>query len=218
MRSLTLSLALIASLGTLAHATPGANTLSGDYVEARTASVFAGACHYNGELVTAGREAEMAWSIRSGSWNGVSLKGLAVMAAISSDKNLKDNKAKRRSVIYLDEKASKEQEMALLSALKSHYKASLGEIVGVKRVSLVFKREKDSFLVESKGLTKMVVKAMPNGECCKMPNQVWYEPLVAVKNRKVGYTETSGIKEKSLNLDWSKEGENSAIYGTFSLE
>ena len=35
--------------------------IAGDYVEARTASVFAGACHYNGELVTTGRDAIMAW-------------------------------------------------------------------------------------------------------------------------------------------------------------
>lgn len=218
MRSSTLSLVLLASLGTMAHANPSANILSGDYVEARTASVFAGACHYNGELVTAGREAEMAWNIRSGSWDGVSLKGISVMAAIRSEKNLKEEKAERRSVIYLDDKTTKEQEVALLSALKSRYKASLGEIVGVKRVPIVFKREKDNFFVESQGITKMVVKAMPNGECCKMPNQVWYEPLVTLKNRKVGYTETSGIREKSLKVNWSKEGENSAIYGTFSLE
>ena len=33
---------------------------AGTYVEARTASVFAGACHYNSELVTAGREALLA--------------------------------------------------------------------------------------------------------------------------------------------------------------
>lgn len=49
-------------LGLLVSATrppsPAASTrIVGDYVEARTASVFAGACHYNGELVTTGHEA-----------------------------------------------------------------------------------------------------------------------------------------------------------------
>ena len=48
-----------------------ANNLRGDYVEARTASVFAGACHYNGELTTTGRDALMAWNITAGSWDGV---------------------------------------------------------------------------------------------------------------------------------------------------
>ena len=48
-------------------------SLRGDYVEVRTASVFAGACHYNGEVVTTGRDAMMAWNVTSGSWQGVDL-------------------------------------------------------------------------------------------------------------------------------------------------
>ena len=30
-------------------------SIKGDYVEVRTASVFAGACHFNGEVTTTGR-------------------------------------------------------------------------------------------------------------------------------------------------------------------
>ena len=37
--------------------------VKGDYVEARTARVFAGACHYNGELTTTGRDVEMIWAL-----------------------------------------------------------------------------------------------------------------------------------------------------------
>ena len=60
----------------------------GDYVKVRTASVFAGACHYNGELVTTGRDAVMAWCFTSGSWRGVDLSGLRVMAAVGAEQNL----------------------------------------------------------------------------------------------------------------------------------
>ncbi|HEY4330472.1 MAG TPA: hypothetical protein VGN88_12105, partial [Phycisphaerae bacterium] len=35
--------------------------ITGDYVEARTASVFCGACHYNSEILCAGRDGVMAW-------------------------------------------------------------------------------------------------------------------------------------------------------------
>lgn len=218
MRSIILSLALITTLATCASANSAANSLSGDYVEARTASVFAGACHYNGELVTAGKEAEMAWSIKEGTWNGVSLKGMTVLAAVSSTANLKDTKAKRESVIYIDSKATKEQETALVDALKSRYSATLGKVIGVKRSNLSFKREKEVFHVEAKGVTKMRIKAMPNAECCKMPNNVWYEPLVRIQNRKVGFTEASGVQEKSLQMNWQRELDNTAFYGTFTLE
>ena len=50
-------------------------SLRGDYVEVRTASVFAGACHYNGEVITTGRDALMAWNVTSGNWQGVDLTG-----------------------------------------------------------------------------------------------------------------------------------------------
>ena len=39
------------------------SSIKGDYVEVRTASVFAGACHFNGEVTTTGRDALMAWNI-----------------------------------------------------------------------------------------------------------------------------------------------------------
>jgi len=45
------------------------------YVEVRTASVFAGACHYNGEVTTTGRDALMAWNVKSGQWRGVDWQG-----------------------------------------------------------------------------------------------------------------------------------------------
>src|SRR6476620_11868051 len=77
-------------------------SLRGDYVEVRTASVFAGACHYNGEVVTTGRDAMMAWNVTSGKWRGVDLSGVRAMAIVTSDANLSDSDAERSSEIILD--------------------------------------------------------------------------------------------------------------------
>ena len=49
----------------------GGNSVTGEYVEARTAEVFAGGCIMNGEAVTTGREALLAWKVTRGSFNGV---------------------------------------------------------------------------------------------------------------------------------------------------
>src|SRR5881227_2800165 len=65
-------------------------SIRGDYVEVRTASVFAGACHYNGEVTTTGRDAMMAWNVTSGKWQGVDLTGVKVVAIVSSEENLGD--------------------------------------------------------------------------------------------------------------------------------
>src|SRR5215218_8405214 len=62
--------------------------ITGDYVEARTAEVFAGGCIMSSEAETIGRQAVMAWRIDRGALDGVTLDGLAVVAAISGDRNL----------------------------------------------------------------------------------------------------------------------------------
>ena len=77
--------------------------VKGEYVEVRTASVFAGACHYNGELTTAGRDALMAWNVKSGAWRGTDLAGVRAVAIISADANLADDNAARRSEIIIGE-------------------------------------------------------------------------------------------------------------------
>src|SRR2546421_10414953 len=76
-----------------------ANNLRGDYVEARTASVFAGACHYNGELTTTGRDALMAWNVKAGSWDGVGLAGVRALAVVGADANLSDPHAAPRPAV-----------------------------------------------------------------------------------------------------------------------
>src|SRR5438132_13368473 len=72
-------------------------SVRGDYVEVRTASVFAGACHYNGEITTTGRDALMAWNVTSGKWSGVDLAGVRAVAIVTSEVNLSDLDTPRRS-------------------------------------------------------------------------------------------------------------------------
>src|SRR5256885_1180544 len=94
---------LITCAAALAFTSRAENTaIKGDYVEVRTASVFAGACHFNGEVVTAGREAMMAWNFAAGRWNGTDLSGLKAIAVVSADANLESDNAARRSEIILD--------------------------------------------------------------------------------------------------------------------
>jgi len=60
-------------------------TIQGEYVEARTAEVFAGGCVMSSEAETIGREAVMAWRISKGSYDGVALDGLSVVAAVAGN-------------------------------------------------------------------------------------------------------------------------------------
>ena len=191
-------------------------SLRGDYVEVRTASVFAGACHYNGEVVTTGRDAMMAWNVASGKWQGVDLSGERAMAIVTSEANLSENNAARSSEIIIDSQASDAQAKALVNALQQKYAASLGNVVKVRSAAITFDHKARSYNVTTDDAS-INVEAMPNDLCCKMPNLVWYTPLVGLENRKVGYTVNATYSGKLITSPWSRSGENSAFYGSFSL-
>jgi hypothetical protein len=141
------------------------NRLKGDYVEARTASVFAGACHFNGELTTTGRDALMAWHVTAGSWNGVDLAGVRALAVVSADRNLSEMQATRRSELIVDQSASRAQALAMTNALKSMYAATLGRVVSVRSAPIEFKHESRTYSVSSPNSVTIAVEAMPDDLC-----------------------------------------------------
>jgi len=191
-------------------------SVRGEYVEVRTASVFAGACHYNGEVVTTGRDALMAWNVTSGKWQNVDLSGVRAMAIVNSKSNLSEPNAARQSEVIIDAAASREQAQAMLNALQEKYASSLGEIVEVRNAPIAFEHKDRTYIVKADDAT-INVEAMPNDLCCKMPNLVWYKPLVGLENRKVGYTINATYGGRKVTEPWSRSGENSAFYGLFAL-
>jgi len=209
--------AMVVAVSALVFSSQAENiSLHGDYVEVRTASVFAGACHYNGEVVTTGRDAMMAWNVTSGKWQGVDLNGVRALAIVSADANLGEDNAARQSEIIIDSSASRTQALAMINALKEKYAASLGNVVEVRSAPIKFERNGRTYAVLTNEAA-INVEAMPNDLCCKMPNLVWYSPLVGLENRKVGYTSKALYSGKVVGEPWSRSGENSAFYGTFSL-
>ena len=209
--------AMLVAVSALVFSSQAENvSLRGDYVEVRTASVFAGACHYNGEVVTTGRDAMMAWKVTSGKWQGVDLSGVRALAIISADANLAENNAGRQAEIIVDSQASRTQALAMVNALKEKYAASLGQIVEVRTAPISFERNGRTYAVVTNEAA-INVEGMPNDLCCRMPNLVWYAPLVGLENRKVGYTSNAIYSGKVVGEPWSRSGENSAFYGTFSL-
>jgi hypothetical protein len=216
-KGLLTTLAMIVAVSALVFGSQAENvSVRGEYVEVRTASVFAGACHYNGEVVTTGRDAMMAWNVTSGKWQGVDLTGVRAMAIVNSASNLSEPNAARQSEVIIDTSASREQAQAMLSALQEKYASSLGKIVEVRNAAITFDHKDRSYSVKADDAT-IDVEAMPNDLCCKMPNLVWYKPLVGLENRKVGYTSNATYGGRKVSEPWSRSGENSAFYGLFAL-
>jgi hypothetical protein len=158
----------------------------------------------------------MAWNVTSGKWQGVDLTGVRVMAIVSADANLSESGAARQSEIVIDRNASRTQAMAMLNALKERYSSSLGKIVSVRSAPISFVRSGKTYSVAGDDAA-ISVEAMPNDLCCKMPNLVWYAPLVSLENRKVGYTMKALYTGNAVSDPWTRSGENSAFYGSFAL-
>ena len=216
---LAILLTALAALASSVSLSSRADTsfVRGDYVEVRTASVFAGACHYNGELTTSGRDALMAWNVKSGEWRGVDLAGVRIVAIVSSGANLAESNAARSSAIIIGENASDAQSRAMLDALKSRYAASLGKIISVRRGPLSFEHNDQTYKVTADDFASINIEVMPDDLCCKMPQLVWYSPLVPLESRKVGYTTKAISTGATVGDPWQTNGENSAFYGSFVL-
>ncbi len=219
MRKFWLMGALFAALAALAVGSRAdATSMTGDYVEVRTASVFAGACHYNGELMTTGRDAVMAWRVTAGTWHGTDLAGVRAVAVVSADANLADAQASRRTEIFVDSAATEAQAEAMAAALKSKFGATLGRVIVVRRAPVAFEHAAETYSVNVPNVAELTVRAMPNHECCRMPQLVWYSPLVPVAGRRVGQTlHASYAGDASVGERWQQAGQNSAFYGSFAF-
>jgi hypothetical protein len=193
------------------------DSIKGDYIEVRTASVFAGACHYSAEYPSTGRDAILAMNIAGGKWNGVDLAGVRVVADVACSDNLAEAKAARKSEIVVDSSASKQQAQAVADMLRVKYHAALGDIVAVRRATVSFTHKADAYSVNAPGFASCDVQSMPDDECCKQPNMVWYSPVLPLTSHKVGYTITASYKSGAISDRWERCEENSAIYGSFAF-
>jgi len=216
MKVLQLGIAALA-VGLSAGAAQAAPAVTGDYVESRSANVFVGACHHEGEILTAGRNAVLAWNITDGSRDGVNLKGVRVVAVVAADKHLEFADAKRRSVVYVDDKATSEQREAVTSLLKERSASALGEVVAVKSAPVSFDAGADMYRVHVEGIAYLKIKKQVGELCCKQPYETWGKPFVTVKGVKTGYCVGVGYKDVGLLQSWSATDQNNAFFGEFTL-
>jgi len=190
---------------------------AGDYVEARTASVFAGPCHYNGEWVTTGDDAVMAWNFTSGQWRGTDITSVRIMAVVTSPSNLKDQSAPRKCELLVDSSATRAQSDAAINAIISRNGSALGTITAIRRGPIQFQHIDDEYTVSSPNFASMDVQSMPDMACCKQPNFVWYTPIQKLTNGMVGYTVDAQYSAGTLADAWERSDENGAFYGAFAF-
>ena len=216
----TLIAALLAATPALLTAS-GATAVTGDYVEARTAEVFAGGCIQGSEGEALGREAILAWRVGRGQVNGVSLDGLSIVAVVAGDLNLSTHEIggakpqKIRTAIRVDARATQAQQDALVAMAKS-LSPVVRDIVDVKAVPIAFVRDADRLAVTAGEASLDVATKMDHSPTCGAMR--WYDPLARTTQTAMGHTTSEAWSGTSLGTQWSMGDKRASFYGAFELK
>lgn len=199
----------------------GDATITGDYLEVRTADVYTGPCFANAEVNLSGKEAILAWKVRQGQWNGVALDNLAVVAILSAQATLGDPYADPypvRSLLVIDQTATARQEEALLQMVRSLGGSLLEDTIQVERRPILFESEEASgdAHLEVRGVARLRTRALSHHDHLCGNEEVYYPPLTDTQSATPAYTLDHRFSGQGLNSRWSSPGKRSAFIGTFS--
>jgi hypothetical protein len=197
----------------------GGSSVSGSYVEARTAEVYTGGCVMNSEAGTQGKEAVLAWKVDNGSYNGVSLNGLSVVAALSGTANLGmvemgGERATVRSTVFVDERANPAQRMALVAMANDLSKGVIGTVVNVTPAPIQFANTEHQIQVAAGQVALDVSKHINHDPSCGAMQ--WFKPLSSVDDATLGMADKHVFSGSTLGVKWSDPNKRSAFFGTFS--
>ncbi len=207
----------------LVSASAFAAQISGDYVETRTSEVWTGPCFANGEVGLTGQQAIMAWKVGKGSWDGVSLDGLSIVAVTKAKATLGDpysDPFPAKSVLIIDQKASEQQEQALQAFAKSMGGHLLDEVVQVERAPItmdVGEKENHGSVTLKAGDVAVVRTRALNGKDHFCGNEyTYYPPLTQLTHAMPAVALDNEYMDSTLGSEWHLFDKRSAFVGTFA--
>jgi hypothetical protein len=223
------SLSLVLLLGLILPALAAGGTvnnpalITGKYVEARTADVYTGPCFANSEVNLTGQEAVLGWRVDKGAWGDVKLDGLSIVAVVRANSTLGDpytNPLPAKTVMILDERATREQREALMKFAKAQTGGLLNNVVAVEsspiRLDIAADKHGQATLEAGK-LVKISTRALTSADEICHNEETFYQPLAAHLNHAMpAYTAESTYRGNHLDINWSESGRRGSFVGTFS--
>lgn len=196
--------------------------ITGEYVEARTAEVFAGGCIMNSEAETMGRQAIMAWKITTGTLDGVVLDGLTMAAAVAGDRNLGmremggEEPTAVKAIITVDPRATPAQRAALVRLARALSRGLITEVVRVDTARIKFATSQNyvEVSVPDQSIALTVNKEMTHDPSCGAMQ--WFTPFTAMAQSAMGVAEVHSFSGQGLGTKWSEPDKRSAFFGTFA--
>jgi len=199
-----------------------AQQIHGQYLETRSADVYTGQCFANGEVNLVGSEAILAWHVETGSWNGVSLDGLTVAAAVHAHGTLGDpyeSPYPAQAVVIVDDHANPQQREALIAFAQQMGGELLSHVEQVipAPMELVVNPEKHGVAVLRAGQFATVQTRSIGGFDHVCGNEVtFYPPLTATTHSMPAVAMTDSYQGPGLGVAWESHGKRSAFVGSFA--
>lgn len=199
-----------------------ASGLSGKYVEARTCDVWTGPCFANAELSMAGKNAVIGWAIEKGSFDGVKLDGLGVVAVIAATDTLgMKQTGKGKAVILVDRRADESQRAALVKFVRRQAGDLVGEVLAVRAEGIVLDacECKEAGCVELRAGTVRVTTRCLDAKHDKVcgNESAYYEPLTAGVRVLPAMATEHVYRGRDVGATWSDANRRGAYVGTFEV-
>lgn len=210
--------------GSLAAATIPTTQIQGNYVEARTADVYTGACFANSEVDLVGNLAVFGWKINKGTYQGVNIDGLGVVGVVKASSTLGNRFGSAypvKSVLIVDSKANPEQQLALRGFAQRMAGDLLQDIARVEIQPIEFQLDGSIHQTKAKltagTLAAIQTRAISNGDHICANEITWYDPLTKVDHAMPAVTTAHFYAGKGLGTTWSSPDKRSAFVADFHL-
>ncbi len=201
------------------------HSVTGTYIEARTADVFTGPCFANGEVEMAGKEAVFGWKINTGKWQGVDLQGLSVVGVVRAEHtlgNVYEPVNEMRAVLIVDSRANAEQRAALRSFAVKAGGDLLKDIVRVDTAPIEFTIQNDNIHsavahLSAGSLAAIRTRAIMAADHTCGNEDAYYPPLTDLDHAMPAYALEDEFQGSGLGETWKNGPRRSGFLGTFHL-
>lgn len=226
MLKFTFGAAVLAASATLSFAAGlPAHSITGNYIEARTADVYTGPCFANGEAEINGKEAVFGWKINQGKWQGVELEGLSVVGVIRSAHtlgNVYEPVNPAVAVMIVDSRANAEQRLALQSFAKKMAGDLLNNVVRVSYEPIELTVEDGNIhggaaRLTAGSLAAIRTRAMKATDHVCGNEEIFYPPLTALEHAMPAYALENEYQGGGLGETWKNGPRRSGFLGTFRV-
>ena len=215
---------LVAAAFSFAAGLPASN-VSGNYMEARTADVYTGPCFANGEAEINGKEAVLGWKINNGSWKGVSIAGLGVVAVVRAQHTLGNVHTGPNSAIaalIVDSRADAAQREALVAFAKSQAGGLLKNVVKVQYAPIELTVQGGNLhsgaaRLTAGSLAEIRTRAMTEADHTCGNEDIFYPPLTKLEHVMPAYALENSYHGDGLGETWSSRLRRSSFIGTFQV-